>query len=458
MKIVVCGAGRVGATIARYLAENDNEVVVIDKNQEKLDALVDAIDVQPVHGFASYPSVLQKAEAEHADMLIAVTESDEVNIIACHAAQKFFNIHTKIARIRSKEYTGTQYPFFSDEADSAIDVVISPEVEIAKSIRRSISFPGAFDVISLAGGVVRLMGVHCDEVCPMLNTPLRQLTSLFPDIHAVVVGIVRQNELIVPTGDSRLHAGDDVYVVAQKDSLMRLLSLFGYDAQKASSVLILGGGEVARHLAAALEKESEDMRITIIEKNEERAEFLAESLERSIIIHGDFLETDILEEAGIEAAETVIALTSDDENNILSSLTAKKYGATQTMTMIEKKLYAQLVTNLGVDVVIDPKDIIVSTILQHVRRGKIYAAYSLRSGLCEVLEADVFDSFEYAGEKLRSVRLPAGAIIGAVIRDNQSVPLTGDTEIEVNDRLIIFAETDAVKQIEKLFSVGLEFF
>ena len=200
------------------------------------------------------------------------------------------------------------------------------------------------------------------------------------------------------------------------------------------------------------------MRITIIEKDEERAEFLAESLKRTIIIHGDFLENNILEEAGIEATDTVVALTSDDENNILSSLMAKKYGVTQTLTMIEKTLYAQLVTNLGVDVVIDPKDIIVSTILQNVRRGKIYAAYSLRSGLCEVLEADVFDSFEYVGEPLRNVRLPAGSIIGAIVRDGESIPLTGDTVIEVNDRLVLFADTEVVKQIEKLFSVGVEFF
>lgn len=457
MKIVICGAGRVGSTIAEYLAQSGNDVVIIDKNQEKLDALTDAIDARPVLGFASHPSVLQKAQAQDADMLIAVTESDEVNIIACEAAEKFFNVPTKIARIRSKEYTGAQYPFFAGK-DAPIDVVISPEVEIARSIRRSISYSGAFDVLHLAGGVVRLIGIHCDDVCPMLNTPLRQLSTLFPDLHAVIVGIVRQGELIIPSGDSRLSAGDDVYVAVQKSGVRRLLSLFGYDNQKASGVLILGGGQIALHLAAALEKESDDMRITIIEKDGERAEALAESLNRTIVIHGDFLDTSILEEAGIEAADTVVALTSDDENNILSSLTAKKYGATQTLTMVEKTLYAQLVTNLGVDVVIDPKDIIVSTILQHVRRGKIYAAYSLRSGLCEVLEADVFESFEYAGEALRDVRLPSGVIIGAIVRKGESVQMTGDTVIEVNDRLILFAEADAVKQVEKMFSVGVEFF
>lgn len=457
MRIVICGAGRVGSTIAEYLAQSGNDVVIIDKNQEKLDALTDAIDARPVLGFASHPSVLQKAQAQDADMLIAVTESDEVNIIACEAAEKFFNVPTKIARIRSKEYTGAQYPFFAAK-DAPIDVVISPEVEIARSIRRSISYSGAFDVLHLAGGVVRLIGIHCDDVCPMLNTPLRQLSTLFPDLHAVIVGIVRQGELIIPSGDSRLSAGDDVYVAVQKSGVRRLLSLFGYDNQKASGVLILGGGQIALHLAAALEKESDDMRITIIEKDEARAEALAESLKRTIVIHGDFLDTSILEEAGIEAADTVVALTSDDENNILSSLTAKKYGATQTLTMVEKTLYAQLVTNLGVDVVIDPKDIIVSTILQHVRRGKIYAAYSLRSGLCEVLEADVFESFEYAGEALRDVRLPSGVIIGAIVRKGESVQMTGDTVIEVNDRLILFAEADAVKQVEKMFSVGVEFF
>lgn len=458
MKIIICGAGRVGSAIAEYLAETDNEVIMIDKNQERLDALSESLDVQPLQGYASYPEMLERAQAEEADMLIAVTASDEVNMIACQAAQLFFNVPMKIARIRSREYTNSKYTFFKKGEAFSPNVIISPEAEIAKSIRRTISIPGAFDVLRLANGAVRLTGIHCDDMCPILNTPLRQLSKLFPDIHAVTVGIIRQGALIVPNGDARLQGGDDVYFVSDKKSQERLLSLFGYEHENASSVMILGGSDVALYLAQQLLKETPDMRVTIVEKNSERAEFLAKELPKSIVINGDFLDTEIMEEAGIEGTETVVALTSDDENNILASLTAKKYGASQTLTVVEKAVYAQLVTNLGVDVVIDPKDIIVSTILQHIHRGKIYSAYSLRSGLCEVLEADVFESSEFSGEKLRDIRLPAGVIIGAVVRDGQSVPLAGDTVIETGDRLIVFADTDAVKQIEKLFSSDSELF
>lgn len=458
MKVIVCGAGRVGSTIAQYLAEDENEVVLIDRDQERLDDLSASMDVQPVQGFASYPSVLDKAGAQDADMLIAVTSSDEVNMVICQMANSVFKIPTKIARIRSGEYTNPKWRKFYTHDALPMDVIISPEVEIARSIRRSIAFPGAFDVIPLASDKVRLIGMHCDDVCPMLNTPLRQLTELFPDVHAVVVAIIRDGKVIVANGEARILPGDDIYIVVDADDIDRVMTLFGHDHERSQSVLILGGSDVSLDLARRLEKEGRGIRITIIEQDEERAHFLAEALPGATIIEGDFLDTEILEEADIDIVETVIAVSSDDENNILASLMAKKYGAEQTLTMIDKPLYAQLVMNLGIDVIIDPKDIMVSTILQHVRRGKIYAAYSIRSGLCEVLEADAFDTFEYTGSPLRDVRLPAGVIIGAIVRGGVSIPLRGDTVIEDGDRLILFADADAVKQVEKMFSVGLEFF
>lgn len=457
MKVVICGAGRVGSTIAQYLSEDDNEVVVIDTDESVLDELAASMDVQPVSGFASHPSVLEAAGAQDADMLIAVTPSDEVNMITCQAANALFNVPTKIARIRSAEYADPKWLQSSANGAQPIDVIISPESEIARSIRRSVRFPGAFDVIPLASDRVRLIGLHCDEVCPMLNTPLRQLTLLFPDLDAIVVGVIRNGRLIIADGDMRLAPGDDVYLVAGVENVSRIMALFGFDREKTRSVLILGGGDVSLNLAQRLEKEG-GLRISLIEQDESRAKFLAETLTETTVIHGDFLDTDILEEADIDVVETVIALSSDDENNILASLMAKKYGAEQTLAMIDKPLYAQLVVNLGVDVVIDPKDIMVSTILQHVRRGKIYAAYSVRSGMCEVLEADAFESFEYTGSVLRDVRLPQGVIIGAIVRDGVNVPLRGDTVIENGDRLVLFADSDSVKQVEKLFSVGMELF
>lgn len=457
MKVVICGAGRVGSTIADYLSEDGNDVVLIDTDEELLTELTSTMEVRPVVGFASYPSVLEQADAQDADMLIAVTGSDEVNLVTCQAANSLFKVPMKIARLRSNEYTNPKWRKFYTHDALPIDYVISPEVEIARSIRRNISFPGAFEVIPLAMDKVYLLGIHCDEVCPMINTPLRQLTELFPDVNAVVAALVRDSKLIITDSNTRIAAGDDVYVIVPSEVVHRVLTLFGRDQERAQNILILGGNNIGLYLAGYLEKASQ-MRVTLIEEDEERAKFLAETLSETTIIHGDFLNTALLEEADIDIVETVIAVSSKDENNILASLMAKRYGVEQTVSVIEKPLYSQMVVNLGIDVIIDPKDIMVSSILQHVRRGKIYAAYSIRSGLCEVLEADVFETFEYAGKALRDVRLPTGVIIGAIVRDGVPLPLRGDTVIEKDDRLVLFADADAVKQVEKMFSVGLEFF
>ncbi len=457
MKVIICGAGRVGSTIASYLSEDGNDVVLIDTDEALLTELTPTMEVRPVVGFASYPSVLEQAEAQDADMLIAVTNSDEVNMVTCQAANSLFNVPMKIARLRSNEYTNQKWRKSYTHDAFPIDYVISPEVEIARSIRRNISFPGAFEVIPLAADKVYLLGMHCDDVCPMINTPLRQLTELFPDVNAVVAALVRDSKLIIADSNTRICAGDDVYVFVTSESVHRVLTLFGRDQERAQNILILGGNNVGLYLAGYLEKASH-MHVTLIEENAERAEYLAETLSETTVIHGDFLNTVLLEEADIDIVETVIAVSSKDESNILASLMAKRYGVEQTISVIEKPLYSQLVVNLGIDVIVDPKDIMVSSILQHVRRGKIDAAYSIRSGLCEVLEADVFETFEYAGKALRDVRLPAGVIIGAIVRDGTPLALRGDTVIEKGDRLVLFADAESVKQVEKMFSVGLEFF
>lgn len=458
MKVIICGAGRVGATIAEYLAEEKNEVILIDTDGERLEELAVTMDIKPIEGFASYPSVLERADAQDADMLIAVTESDEVNMVTCQAANSLFKIPTKIARLRSKEYTNPKWRKFYTHDAMPIDVVISPEIEIARSIRRNIAYPGAFEVIPLAQDRVYLLGLHCNDVSPMINTPLRQLTELFPDLNAVIAGIVRQDgDLIITDSDTRISAGDDVYVFVPSESVPRLLAVFGLEQQRAQSILVLGGNDIGFALAKYLEK-TPHMHITLIEEDEGRAKYLAQELSQTTVIQGDFLDTSLLEESDIDTVETVIAVSANDEDNILASLMAKKYGVGQTITVIEKSLYSQLVMNLGIDVIVDPKDILVSTILQHVRKGKIYAAYSLRSGMFEVLEADAFDTFEYTGKALRDVRLPTGVIIGAIVRDGTALQLRGDTVIEDGDRLVLFADADSVKQVEKMFSVGLEFF
>lgn len=450
MKIIICGAGRVGSTIAKYLTETEHEVVVVDNDVEKLNQLESELDIQTVEGFSSYPSILEKANAMQADMLIAVTASDEVNLVTCQAANSLFKVPIKIARLRSREYTNSKWKNLYSHDALPIDVVISPEYEIAQSIRKNISFPGAFEVLTLVGDKVYLLGIHCDELCPLLNVPLRQLTELFPNIGAIVSGVVRENKLIVPDSQFRLEAGDDAYIFVPVENVNRLLALFEKDQQKFKNILILGGNDIGLSLARYLEH-SGKIRVGLIEKDEDRATYLAENLSKTTVINGDFLDSDVLEEADIGVVESVIAVTDVDENNILASLMAKKYGVDQTISVIEKTLYAQMVSELGVDVIVDPKDIMVSSILRHIRRGKIRNAFSIRSGLCEIMEAVVFDEFEFINTALRDVRFPSGILIGAIVRKGNPIKLSGDTIIEKNDILVLFVASEEVKYIEKMF-------
>ncbi|MCQ2914306.1 MAG: Trk system potassium transporter TrkA [Alphaproteobacteria bacterium] len=451
MRVIICGAGKVGATLAKYLVQDGNDVVVIDNDMEKLTDLGSKLDIQTIQGFASYPSILERAEATSADMLIAVSASDEVNMITCQAANCLFKVPTIIARLRSREYTNPKWKNLYSRDAFPIDVVISPEMEIAKAIRRNISFPGTSDVLTLAGDKVYMLGIRCDEMCPFVNASLRQLTDLFPDLNAVVAGIVRDNNLIVPNGDTKVQENDELYVFVQTENVSRLLTLAGIEQQKVSSALILGGNDIGLSLAKHLER-SGAMRVTIVEPNEERAKLLASELENTTVINGNILDPEVLEEADIQIVDTVIAVSFNDEDNILASLMAKRYGAEQTACVLEKTLYSQMVSDLGIDVIVDPKDTMVSSILQHIRRGKIYSAYSIRSGMCEVLETDIDMDFPWCGKSLKEIKMPVNSKIGAIVRNGVSIPLRGDTTIEYKDRVMLFVNSEDAKLIEKLFN------
>jgi trk system potassium uptake protein TrkA len=458
MQVIICGAGQVGSNIARYLSSEDADITVIDQSPELVHKISDSLDVQGVVGFASHPDVLERAGAPDADMVIAVTYADEVNMVACQICHSLFDVPTKIARVRHQSYLEPMWANLFSRDNMPIDVIISPEIEVARAIARRLEIPGAFDVIPLADGRVSMIGVHCTEECPILETPLRELTDLFPNLHLVVVGISRDGRGFVPTPEHELLPGDNVYFVAETAHLDRAMAAFGHEEQEARRVIIVGGGNTGLGLAKMVEDRQRRVSLKLIEVTKKRAEFVAQTLERTVVIHGNALDTEILEEANVGAVETVIAVSNDDEVNILASLLAKRFGCQRAVTLVNKTSYAPLMGPLGIDTVVSPRAITVSSILQHVRRGRIRSVHAFSEGFGELIEAEALETSSLVGVPIREAHLPPGVIIGALVRDDAVIIPRGDTVVRVGDLVIIFAATEVVKKVEKLFAVKLEFF
>jgi len=457
MKVVICGAGQVGYHIASYLAGERNDVTVIDRSPELIARVNETLDVQAFVGNASQPDVLESAGAADADMIIAVTFADEVNMVACQVAHSLFNVPTKIARIRQQSFLEPVWADLFSRDHMPIDVIISPEIEVAQAISRRLAVPGAFDMIPLAEDKVRVIGVRCMEDCPIVHTPLRQLTELFPDLHIVVVGIVHEENAFIPKSTDQMFPGDEVYFVADTDHVPRALAAFGYQEQEAHRMVILGGGNIGLNLAKLIEA-TPDMTARIIERAQARARKIASMLPDTMVTWGDGLDAEILEEINIRSADTVVAVTDDDETNILGSLLAKRYGVERTIALANKTTYSSLVTTLGIDVLVNPRAITVSTILQHIRRGRIRAVHSLRDGFGEIIEAEALETSPLVGSQIREGKLPSGVIIGAIVRDGEVIIPRGDTDVRARDRVILLATAGSVKKVEKLFAVRLEFF
>lgn len=458
MKVIVCGAGQVGFNIAHYLALEDNDVTVIDQSPDLIRRISDSIDVQGVVGHASHPDILERAGAQDADMIIAVTYADEVNMVACQIAHSLFDVPTKIARIRHQSYLDPIWANLFSRDHMPIDVIISPEIEVARAVIRRLQAPGAFEMIPMANDRVKLVGLRCEENCPVVHTPLRQLTQLFPDLNIVVVGWMRNEKAIVPSADDEMLPGDEVYFVVESEQAARAMAAFGHEETEARRLLILGGGNIGLFLAQEIERLHGWINAKIIDNNAQRAELIATRLSKTIVLQGDVLDPEILDEANVAATDTVVAVTNDDETNILASLLAKRYGCKRAITLINKNTYEALISTLGVDVVVSPRNITVSTILQHVRRGRIHSVHTLREGFGELIEAEAMETSPLVGRLLREAKLPASVLIGAVVRGTQVIIPRGNTVIEAGDRVVLFAAKDAVRNVEKLFSVRLEYF
>jgi trk system potassium uptake protein TrkA len=458
MKIIVCGAGQVGSSIARQLSMENNDVTVVDQSSELISQITDTLDVQGVVGYASRPDVLESAGAEDADMIIAVTYADEVNMVACQVAHSLFDVPKKIARVRHQSYLMPIWANLFSRDNMPIDVIISPEIEIAHAVTGRLQVPGAFEMIPMCDDRVRLLGVRCNDDCPLVHTPLRQLTQLFPDLNIVIVGLMRENVPIVPTGDDQMLPGDEAYFVVDTEHLPRAMAAFGHEETEARRLLIFGAGNIGLFLAQQLEREFPWVRAKLIESDLDRAEAVAGQLEKTVVLHGDVLDPEILEEANAGAAETVVAVTNDDETNILASLLAKRRGAKRAITLINKTSYEPLLAPLGIDVVVSPRNITVSTVLQQVRRGRIHSVHTLREGFGELIEAEALETSALVNTALKDVNLPAGVLLGAIVRDTEIITPRGNTVVQVGDRVVLFAAADQVRNVEKMFSVELEFF
>jgi trk system potassium uptake protein TrkA len=458
MKVVICGAGQVGSTIAAYLAEEGNSVTLIDKDAALIAQINETLDVAGIVGHASHPDVLARAGAADAEMLIAATHSDEVNMVACRIAHSVFKVPVKIARVRHQSYLDPKWSAFLGREHMPIDVIISPEIEVAKSIANRLRVPGAFNIIPMADGRVQLVSVICKPDCPLINTPMRHLTPLFPDLTIEVVAIVRGETNIIPSGADEMRVGDEVYFLTSTDHLDRAMAAFGYDEPQMRRVLIVGAGNIGARLAEELQKGMKGVSIRMIEADVGRAQAVSETLGNVTVLHGDALNRELLEEAHAGTSEAVIAVMNHDESNILVSMLAKQNGCERAIALINSQSFMPLVANLGIDTIVNPRAITVSTILQHIRRGRIKAAHSLRDGFAEILEVEALDTSAVVNIPLSEIRKPKGMIFGLIVREDEILVPRPNSIIRPDDRVIILAAHDQVKMVEQMFAVRPEYF
>ncbi|RMD93802.1 MAG: Trk system potassium transporter TrkA [Alphaproteobacteria bacterium] len=457
MKVIVCGAGQVGWQIARQLSREEHDVTVVDRDPDLVRRATDTLDVQGVTGFASYPDVLDRAGARDADMVIAATYSDEVNMVTCQVAYSVFDVTRTVARLRAESYLSPAYSDLYRKDHLPIEVIISPEREVAEAALRRLSAPAAFDIATFLDGRAQLLGIQLDEDCPVLNTPLRQLTDLFSTLRAIVVGVRRAGTLFAPEPDDQLFAGDQVYVFAHVDDANRTLEIFGKEVKPQERVVIVGGGNVGLRVARELEKGPRRVRVRVIERDRARAEAAADELERTIVLHGDGMDAEILEEAGSARADAILAVTDDDKTNLLAAVRARAAGCPMSICLINDPSLSTLMEPLQIDAYINPRATTVSSILRHVRYGRLRSVYSIGDGEAELIEAEVRSTTGIAGQAIRDIDFPEGVLVGGILRNGEVIRPTGETRIEVGDVVAIFAMAKDVPDVVQLIHVGVTY-
>lgn len=454
MKIIIIGAGEVGFHIASHLAAENKDVVVIDKNPEATRRVADNIDVQVLVGSGSSPVTLEEAGIHSAEIVLAVTDSDEVNLVSCLVADIVSPGTKKLARIRDEHFDAYIEPLRQNAPH--IDTVINPEVEVVKTIERMMTVPGAVDVGEFAEGRVKFVGVRLEENCPLAGKRMMDLPAVLDGRRLLIAAMLRQEELIIPRGADRLMAGDLVYFISEEHALGETMAIFGKRSEPVRRVMIVGGGRIGFRLAHRLE--ALGFQAKIVERRPERCQMLAECLNKTVVLHGDGSDQDLLTEENIQEVDLMVTLTSDEETNILSSLLAKRLGARKTITKINKFSYLPLMSAIGLDHVVSPRLSAINSILQHIRRGKILSAISLKGEQAEAMEAVALETSEIVGKPLRRIDFPKGSLVTAIIRGQEVIIPTGDSVIAPDDRIIIFARRQAIARVEKILAVKLEYF
>ena len=454
MKVIIVGAGEVGFHIAGRLALENKDVVLIDKDMDSIRRVTDHIDVQTIHGSGSSPAVLDEAGIRGAEILLAVTDSDETNLVACLAAHIISPTTKKLARLRDAAYDPYHQTFRDNPPH--IDTIINPEIEVVNTIHRLLSVPGAVDVSDFENGRIKFVGVTLDAGSRMAGAALSELPAIFGDARPLIAAIVRNEELIVPGGNDRLKPNDLVYFICKQDVLPETLRMFDKHDAPLNRVLIIGGGRIGYRLAALLEQNS--IHTKIIERSNERCNVLAQTLNKTVVLCGDGSDQELLKEENIQDMDSLVAVTDNEETNILVSLLGRRMGARNSITKISRFSYFSLLSTIGVDQVVSTRLSAISSILQHVRKGKILSTTMLKGEQAEVLEAVALETSGIVGKPIKKLAFPKGALLVSVIREENIIIPTGNTVVKPGDKVIIFAKRQAVAKIEKILTVKLEFF
>ena len=454
MKVIIVGAGEVGYHIASRLAFENKDVVVIDKSAEAVRRITENLDVQGVTASGSSPEVLEKAGIRQAEILLAVTDSDEANLVSCLMADMLSPATRTLARIRSAHYDSYHEAFKRDAPH--IDTVINPEIEVVKTIHRLMKIPAAVDIGNLAQGRVKFVGLRLDEASPMAGTRLRDFGAMFGQSRPLIAAIVRRQELIIPRGEHRLRAGDLVYFICEKERLKETVALFDRSTCLLRRVMIVGGGRIGERLGRLLEQQS--IHTKIIEADLDRCQELAERMNRCVVLHGDGSDQTLLMEENVGEADVVVALTHDEETNILVSLLAKNLGARTTITKVSKFSYIPLMSTIGLQKVVSPRLSAISSILHDVRKGKVLSAITVLGEEAEMIEAVALETSAITGRPLKKISFPKGALVVSIIREDAIMIPSGQSVVAPGDRIIIFARRQVVHKLEKMLTVKLEFF
>lgn len=454
MKILIVGAGEVGFHIASRLSTENKDVVVIDKNPESLKRVSEQLDVQVYEGSGSSPEVLREAGVKQCEILLAVTDSDEINLVSCLICDMLSSATRKLIRIRDSDYT--DFTGQLQQEPPHIDTIINPEVELVHTVRRMLAVPGAEDIAEFAEGRIKLIGVRMDADCALSSMRLTKIREKTGKLHLLIAAIVRDEELIIPTGRDTLLPGDLVYFLTDEDNVKKALELFGKQAQPVRRALVVGGGRIGLRLANALEQDS--IYTKIVEKDPKRCAELAERLNNAVVLQGDGTDQGLLAEENVSDMDVVITVTGDEETNILMSLLAKRMGVLKAVTRINKFGYFPLTAAVGIEHVISSRLSAINTILGHIRRGKVLSSVSLKGERAEVLEAEALETADIVGKSLKDLSFPKGALVISIIRGSFVIIPKGDSIIEPLDRVIILCTQKAIPKIEKMLSVKMEFF